>query len=46
MIFRAASLMILLLSRAVSPMNLTISRAVPLMDDDFQSSISEEVNYC
>ena len=39
MISRAASLTILLFSRAVSRSTLTISRAVPLISDDFQSSI-------
>ena len=38
--------MILLFSRAVSLRTLTISRAVPLMADDIQSSISEELNDC
>ena len=45
MISRAASLMILLFSRAVSRSTLTISRAVSLISDDFQSgSVSDGLN--
>ena len=45
MISRAASLMILLFSRAVSQSTLTISRAVSLISDHFQSgSISDGLN--
>ena len=42
--YTAASLMILLFSRAVSQRTLTISIAVPHMADDFQSSIFEELS--
>ena len=45
MISRAASLMFLLFSKAVSQSTLTISRAVSLISDDFQGgSISDGLN--